>query len=194
MPNVRFEINKELLKRIINAHKKFIDGVDENILNAFHFEVIKNELNIYTTDGHRALKSTVEINNISNMDCSFNVSAYLINNLVILSNSQILLDVTVEDDSVSFTDGAAGTTQKYVLTQGIYPNVQKLIDTHNYKDDNFSISFDKKFFNELNALICDNKTNIINLNFNKEDNLKLVVAHNFCKEIKQTALLMPAKI
>lgn len=194
MTKAEIEVNKMFLKQIIKSHTKFIAGDTDNILGDFHFEISQDMLNVYSSDGYKALKSTVEINNISKNDVSFTVNGEFMKNLMIISNVEQALCICLDENEVIFTDKASGTVQKCMCAEGIFPKVQKLLDTCNYNDKNYKIIFNKKFFKDLDVLYCDNKTPLLRLNFNKEDPLKPIIAFNCSQNLKQTAILIPVQV
>lgn len=193
--NIEFEINRYTLNNVIQSHKKFIaECSTENLLSCFHFELNNNSLKVYTTDGNRCLKSVVQVNNISKKDGSFNIDAALITNLVIVKNKIDDLHITVDDKSIIFKDNAVSTLQKYNLFRGIYPNVETLLKSYDYKENNHTITLNHKFFNNLNALTSNKYTNALELTINKEDNTKPIIAKTKNDDLEQTALLLPLQV
>lgn len=191
---IEFEIQRDLLKRIINSHKKFVSHHECNSLSCFHFELVQNKMKVYTTDGNRALKSVLEINNISKKDINFNIESALIEKLVIFKSQFPCISVTVDNDTISFNDGFSGVIQTYKLMKHIFPDVEKILQGYDYKKQNYVIGLNRAFFNDLSALQVNERTNIIQINMNKKDNLQPVLVKTGSTELEQTALLMPVKI
>lgn len=188
---IKFEIRRDLLKKLINSHKKFAERTDTCLFSCFNFKLTQNMLKVSTTDGKRALQSTIEVNNISGNNAEFNIKSQLIKDLVIYqSNIPALINVTVDASEVTFEDYLTRTKYKYALEFGNYPDIQKLLDDSNYKEQNYAVKLNKKFFKDLEALLSDT-TEIINLNFDKEDNIKPILINAGFSELKQTGLFLP---
>lgn len=191
---IEFEIDREVLKKVINSHKKFVEvSSTANLLSCLHFELIQNTLKVYTTDGNRCLQSIINVNNISNENVNFNVDMVLIKNLVITSNIAPIL-VTVDDEAISFNDKSNGTIQKFNLTFGVYPNVETLITSSDYKENTHTIKLNHKFFKQFDALLFNSKTMLIELNLNKADSNKPIVARSKSDDLEQVALLLPVQV
>lgn len=191
---IEFEIDREVLKKIILSHKKFVEcSSTANLLSCLHFELIQNTLKVYTTDGNRCLESIIEVNNISNENGNFNVDMALIKNLVITPGIAPIL-VTVDDPSISFNDEANGTIQKFNLTFGVYPNVETLITSSDYKENTHTIKLNHKFFKQFDALLFNTRTMLIELNLNKADSTKPIVARSKSDGLEQIALLLPVQV
>lgn len=191
---VEFEIQRELLNKIIASHKKFVGHYECNSLTSFHFVLKQNVLKVFTTDGNRALKSKLEVNNISKQDIEFNIDSTLIEKLVIFKSELPCIFVKVDENTITFNDESSGIIQTYRLMKHHFPDVEKVMDGYDYKEQNYSIGLNKLFFNDLGVLKCNDRTNIVELNMNKEDNLKPVVVKTGSEELKQTALLMPVQV
>ena len=188
---VEFEINRDLLSKIIASHKKFVGHYECNALTAFNFVLKQNILKVFTTDGNRALKSKIEVNNITKKDIIFNIDSTLIEKLVIFKSELPCISVKVDENTITFNDYAIGVIQTYKLVKHKYPDVEKLIDGYDYKERNYSIGLNKLFFSDLSVLKSNDRTNIVELNMNKENNLQPVVVKTGGEELKQVALLMP---
>ena len=189
-----FEINKDLLKKVISSHKKFAETVDSQLLQCFHFELIQNVLKISSTDGNRALQSTIEVKNVLKNNCAFNISAEFMKGLTIIRGTTPNVTVIIDNNCITFDDKAVGITQQYILTSGSFPNVEKLLKKHDNKEENYVIKLNKTFFKDLENLLGDRQSPYIDLNINKKDRLKPIVIKNINYDIKQTALLMPVQV
>ncbi len=191
---IGFEIDREVLKKVIKSHKNFVEiPSSPNLLSCLHFELIQNTLKVYTTDGSRCLQSIIKVNNISNENGKFNADMSLIKNLVITSGIAPIL-VTVDDDAISFNDKTNGTIQKFNLTFGNYPNIDKLIEASDYKENTHTIKLNHKFFKQFDALLFNPKTMLIELNLNKADSTKPIVCKTKSDDLEQTALLLPTQV
>ncbi|CDE45464.1 dNA polymerase III subunit beta [Clostridium sp. CAG:768] len=191
---IRIEINKSVLKKIIKSHKNFASKYEiSSILANFHFELANNHLEIASTDGNRLLISTIEVNNPNNDFCSFNVNGGLLSKLVIFKGSVIdWLEVVILKDSIQFNDNEFGIRQEFKLVEAQFPKYKQLIP--DYGNENFAIGLNSQFFKDLSSLEPNERTNIIIFNFNKENNLKPVLVDTGSPELKQKALLMPVQI
>lgn len=191
---IEFEIDGDVLKKVINSHKKFVEvSSTANLLSCLHFELFQHTLKVYTTDGNRCLQSIIEVTNISNENGHFNVDMALIKNLVITSGIASIL-VTVNDNSITFDDETTGTEQKYNLTFGVYPDVEKLINSTDHKENSHRIKLNHKFFKQFDALLFNPRTMLIELNLNKADSNKPIIARTKSDDLEQTALLLPAQV
>ena len=188
---VEFEIQKDILQKIIKSHRIFIERSEKTSLSYVHFELVQDVLKVSTTDGVRCLLSAIKVNNLSKPDITFNIDAMQFQKMVIYGSSSFNICITVTEESAIFTDKGNGTVQAYKLKKYIYPNIEKIINNYNYGDKNHSISLNKDFFKDLAILFEDKKPSIIELNIHKEDNCKPLVIKAGTKELKQTAILMP---
>lgn len=191
---IEFEIDGDVLKKVINSHKKFVEvSSSTNLLSCLHCELLQDTLKMYTTDGNRCLQSVVNVNNLSNTNGDFNVDMAFIKNLVITPSIAPIL-VTVDDETISFNDTLNGTAQKFNLTSGNYPNVDKLIDASDYKENTHTIKLNHKFFKQFDALLFNPKTMLIELKLNKADSTKPIVCKAKSEDFEQTALLLPTQV
>lgn len=191
---VEFEIQRGILKKIINSHKKFVGHTENNSLSSFRFELVSDTMKVFTTDGNRILKSVFQVNNISKENISFNVESGLIEKLVVLKSCVPFINVTVNENTITFDDKASGIIQTYKLLKHIYPDVEKLIKKYDYKKKNYEIGLNRAFFNDLSVLYVNDRTNLVCVNVNKKDNLQPVVVKTGSEELEQLALLMPVQI
>lgn len=191
---VEFEIQRELLRKIINSHKKFVGHFENNSLSSFRFELVSDTMKVFTTDGNRILASVLQVNNISKNDVSFNIESGLIEKLVVFKSHFPCINVTVNENTITFDDKVSGIIQTYKLMKHIYPDVEKLIKKHDYKKNNYEICLYRAFFNDLSVLYVNDRTNIVRVNMNKKDNLRPVIVKTGSEELEQIALLMPVQM
>lgn len=149
---IRIEINKSVLKKIIKSHKNFASKYEiSSVLANFHFELANNHLEIASTDGNRLLISTIEVNNPNNDFCSFNVNGGLLSKLVIFKGSVVdWLEVVILKDSIQFNDNEFGIRQEFKLVEAQFPKYKQLIP--DYGNENFAIGLNSQFFKDLSSL------------------------------------------
>lgn len=191
---IRIEVDKSVLKKIIKSHKNFASFDNGSTLSCLHFELADNKLEVATTDGNRMLVSTIEINNPEHKICNFNIQAGLLAKLVFfkggVANS---FEVIISKDSVCFNDIEHGFRQEFRIFGGTYPKYKQLFPEY-AENEQFSIGLNSQFFKDLSLLNPNERTNIIVFNFNKENNLKPVLVNTGSPELQQSALLIPVQI
>lgn len=191
---IRIEVDKSVLKKVIKSHKNFAGLDSGSILSCLHFELADNKLEIATTDGNRMLISTIEINNPEHRICNFNIQSGLLSKLVFFKGGVTnIFEVIISKDSVCFNDIEHGFRQEFKLFGGTYPKYKQLVPEYDEKEQ-FSIGLNSRFFKDLSSLNPNERTNVIVFKFNKENNLKPVLVNTGSPELKQTALLMPVQV
>ncbi len=191
---IRIEVDKSVLKKVIKSHKNFASLDSGSILSCLHFELADNKLEIATTDGNRMLISTIEINNPEHRICNFNIQSGLLSKLAFFKGGVTnIFEVIISKDSVCFNDVEHGFRQEFKLFAGTYPKYKQLVLEYDEKEQ-FSIGLNSRFFKDLSSLNPNERTNVIVFKFNKENNLKPVLVNTGSPELKQTALSMPVQV
>ncbi len=188
---IKFEIQKDLLLKLIKSHKQFIGNYSNEILSCACFVLTGNSLKVFTTDGNVGLQSVLEVNNLSGENGSFALQMGLLQELAIYKPFQLNMSVSVDDTSITFNDIALNAAQKYTLYKCKIPNYEQLFRKNKNADEIQTIAINKNFLQKLSVLINDKYAPTIKLNINKTNNLSPILTESEDAGIKQTAVLIP---
>ena len=189
---IEFEIDNNLLKRVIDSHKRFTNRFASGGMNCFYFELSQSILKVFSTEGIRVLRSIIEVNKQTGEDGNFCVPAAQIQHLVINKNMTSSLLVTVDDKFITFTDASNGTVQKFLLENTRYPDMDKII-VNAQKGKKATLTVNKNYFKDLEALLCGKYPTALELNIDQENNDCPLLVNSEGWGLKQTALIVPTQ-
>ena len=198
MKKVKFEIEKKQFQQIIKAHSNYIYKFEgDHVLNSIATKIKNKSLILTSTDGNRALKS--EITNLQleedikqvNLNGFFLAKIKIIKGINISNSCPDWLEITLSKEGMDILDIANKISYKIPTIVGKFPNVEKFIKKPRSKQ---IFTLNVSYLKDLQNLSINERTNHIDLTFNKKNNLTPVVVEAFDGEnIKTTSIIMPVQ-
>lgn len=184
---IKIDVCKSDLKKILSAHKKFAhQGKDAelNILGCIKFTVKDKELILETTDGCRALVSNLKlVDNHGEKGC-FIVSMALASKLSFPKGMLNIVRISTDEEQAEFFDLDYSTTQKLLIkcNKG-FPKIEDVLP----QKQNFKTLLAKQYIKDLSAL----KASILVISVDTKKKNAAVLVEAKSEGITSQAILMP---
>lgn len=188
-------IEKRKLLKIIRSTASFAGKYENNCLRAIKIRVKNDSLALWATDGNRAIETKLEISNDGRLkEVEVVVYAHLLTGLCFNVSNGDYIRIIIDKEYISFDDSVNGTYYKLKTCDFIYPNVEKVMnDCLGYGENELKVAFNRRYMENMKNLLVNERHEIIEAIFNKEDALKPILYQVFNNDelIQQRAVLMP---
>lgn len=189
---IELDISKPNLKSAIKAHKRFAicsKQITGNPLECIQFTKQGTELVLKTTDGDRALITTMSLFTENGVDGNFCINMNLLSKMFFTAKGELeTITITQKDNVVEFLDNDTNTIQIFQKTQCDFPELQKVIPA---TDKRAKIGVSKNLIKDL-ASLKTNRGSVLEMYIGKP--LEAIVAKTTGEDISQIALVMPLSL
>lgn len=199
----KIEIQKSVFKKVLKNHSNYINRYGNNILKGLVFLIKDKTLEIVSTDGNRLLLTKIPLpNDTKNMTKKI-YDGRILTNLNFQKNLKKIkgliepLFITFKKDKMEILDAINKITYNIPALSGKYPNYERLLKDYQIKkEDKHEIILNRNYMLALKDMIINEKTQMIKLSFDKNNNIKpiFINAIDENSKIKQTSLIMPMEI
>lgn len=189
-----FDISKNDLRMLIKSHKNFVGHSYNNILSNFHIVIKGNVLECATTDGNRLLRTKIQIDNHSKINFEFNIESFLLENLNIFKEKNIPVircEINKEEKTIKFIDIEYKFSQIFEISIEQYPNYNEIIKGYKNNENLHTIGLNKSFFKDVSNLYVNDRTQILEMQIDKESATKPILFSSKKSNMQQLAVLMP---
>lgn len=189
-------IEKRKLLEIIRTSASFASK-QSDVLKAIKIRAKDDSLTLWATDGNRAIETSIGACIQGNLkEVEIAVFSNLLMGLCFNVTNGDFINLKINKKSISFDDPANGTYYKLRACDFRYPDVEKVINNYEYKENRYEIAFNRSYMENMKRLHVDERTNIVKAVFNKENNLNPIIfqTQDDSCDIKQRALIMSIQI
>lgn len=189
---IEFDVSKPNLKSAVKAHKRFAASnkkISANPLECILFRKRGTELFLETSDGSRALITSLHLFTENGVDGEFCINMNLLSKMFFLPKGLLeTITITQTDKAVEFLDNDTNTIQVFQQTNCEFPNIREFIPSINNRA---KIGVSKDLIKDL-ASLKTNRGSVLEIYIGKP--LEAIIAKTTGEDINQTALVMPLKL
>lgn len=192
-------VPKRKLLKVIRSTASFCLN-RSSVLNNIKLKIKDETLTMWATDGNRAIETSLNVmvkTKTTLKEIEICVKAYLLTGLCLNVGNGDYITLRIGKESITFEDYWNDISHKIQTCEiDNYPNIEKIINEHNYKENAYEVAFNRNYMEQMKRLLVNEKTNVVKAIFNKEDNLSPIVfeVQNSSENITQRSLLMPIQL